>query len=102
MNVSGSENQIPDDFEEIVGSEYFISPEMIESRSYTYASDLWALGVMLFQFFTAKLPFKGKNQDDTFELIKSCQFTIPSEVPESAADLIRCLLVKLPECRLGA
>ena len=59
-----------EDFEELVGSQYFISPEMIEFRKYSYSSDLWALGVMLFQFFTAKLPFKGKSQDDTFRLIK--------------------------------
>jgi len=58
---------LTEDFEEIVGSEFFISPEMIESRTYSYASDLWAVGIMLFQFFTAKLPFRGKSQDETFD-----------------------------------
>ena len=93
---------LPDDFEEIVGSEFYISPEMIESRTYSYSSDLWALGVMIYQFFTGKLPFRGKNQDETFELIKKCEFEMPSSIPESAQDLISKLLIKLPEQRLGA
>jgi serine/threonine protein kinase len=99
---NGPADNLPDDFEEIVGSEYFISPEMIESRTYSYASDLWAVGIMLFQFLTGTLPFKGKSQDETFELIKQCQLSVPAEVPEQAADLIRKLIVKTPESRLGA
>jgi len=37
--------------EDLVGSEYYISPEMLEDRTYTYASDIWALGIMIYQFF---------------------------------------------------
>ena len=46
--------------DELVGSEYYISPEMLENRSYSYSSDLWALGIMLFQFLVGKTPFRGK------------------------------------------
>lgn len=41
-------SELPDDFEELVGSEYYISPEMLEQRHWSYASDLWALGIMIF------------------------------------------------------
>ena len=34
--------------DELVGSEHFISPEMLESRQTNYASDIWALGVILY------------------------------------------------------
>lgn len=47
--------------EELVGSECYISPEMITQRTFTYSSDIWALGIMLYQFFVGKVPFKGKN-----------------------------------------
>lgn len=50
-----------EDLEELVGSEYYISPEMLESRQWSYASDLWALGIMVYQFFAGKVPFKGKT-----------------------------------------
>lgn len=58
--------------DELVGSEYYISPEMLTNRTFTYASDIWSLGVMLFQFFVGRVPFKGKTQDQTFELIMQC------------------------------
>ena len=38
--------------DELVGSEFFISPEMLISRQWSYASDIWALGVMIYQFVT--------------------------------------------------
>jgi serine/threonine protein kinase len=36
------------DIEDIVGSESYISPEMIATRQFSYASDLWALGVIIY------------------------------------------------------
>lgn len=47
--------------EDIVGSEHYISPEMLTQRESSYASDLWALGVIIYQFLADELPFKGKN-----------------------------------------
>jgi len=94
--------ELPDDFDELVGSEYYISPEMLEQRHWSYATDLWALGIIVFQFFAGKVPFKGKTQDDTFELIKKCTFTIPSDIPKDAKDLISKLLKRVPEERIGA
>ena len=44
---------------------------MIETKQSTYSSDLWALGVMIFQMLSGKIPFKGKTQENTFEKIKS-------------------------------
>ena len=37
-----------EDKEELVGSEYYISPEMLESRQSSFASDIWALGIIIF------------------------------------------------------
>ena len=89
-NCSNSDNDffIENNDSELVGSEMYISPEMLENRSYSYSSDLWALGIMLFQFLVGKTPFKGKTQDQTFELIKKCQFEVPKNVDANAADLI--------------
>ena len=78
VNTILSNERIPlhtkdeESLEELVGSEYYISPEMLESRQSSFASDLWAFGIMIYQFFVGQVPFKGKTQDDTFELIKKC------------------------------
>jgi len=101
-NISGLSDNLPEDFEEMVGTESYISPEMLESRQYSYASDLWALGIIIFQCFTGYVPFRGRNQDETFEKIKKCEYEMPSEIPEVAQDLIQQLLKKNPEARIGA
>ena len=36
------------DENEIVGSEHYISPEMIETKKCDFAGDLWALGIIIF------------------------------------------------------
>ena len=50
-----------EDREELVGSEYYISPEMLESRTSSFSSDLWAFGIMIYQFHVGQVPFKGKT-----------------------------------------
>jgi len=42
--------------------------------------------------FTGKTPFKGGNDNETFDNILSCQFQIPESVPFEARDLIEKLL----------
>jgi tRNA A-37 threonylcarbamoyl transferase component Bud32 len=44
-----------------VGTPHFMSPEQAagKSKEVTTASDVWALGVMLYQMLTDKLPFQG-------------------------------------------
>ena len=34
--------------ENLVGTEHYISPEMIETKQCSYAGDLWAFGVILY------------------------------------------------------
>ena len=51
------DKETDESLEELVGSEHYISPEMLESRQSSYSSDIWALGIMIFQFFTGKVPF---------------------------------------------
>lgn len=83
-NLIPGYEQLPESFEEIVGSEFYISPEMVTRREYSYASDYWALGVIIYQCLTGKVPFKGKTQDDTFDLIKRGVFDMPQDMPQHA------------------
>ena len=41
----------------MVGTPYYLSPEIIESRPYSFKSDIWSLGVMLYEMMTLKPPF---------------------------------------------
>lgn len=85
-----------------VGTEDYIAPEIINNEESTFASDLWSLGVIMYQFFTGKTPFKGSSPYYTFENIQACDYKIPDYVPSKAKDLIQKLLVLNPSQRLGA
>ena len=40
------------------GTPLYISPELLLGGSYDKQVDIWALGVMTFQFLTGRIPFK--------------------------------------------
>jgi serine/threonine protein kinase len=41
----------------MIGTPYYLSPEMVEGKSYSTKADIWALGVILYQLCALKLPF---------------------------------------------
>ena len=46
-----------------MGTTYYVSPEMIEDKKYSFATDVWAFGVIVFQLFTGEVPFTGDDDD---------------------------------------
>jgi NIMA (never in mitosis gene a)-related kinase len=46
----------------MVGTPYYLSPEMCEERPYNEKSDVWALGCVLYEMCTQKHPFEANNQ----------------------------------------
>ena len=51
---------------------------------------------------TDELPFKGKTQEHTFELIKRGKYELTESVSEEGRDIIEKLLRLEPSERLGA
>lgn len=45
----------------VVGTPYYMSPEVCQSHPYTYQSDIWALGVVLYELCALRRPFEGTN-----------------------------------------
>lgn len=45
-----------------VGTWYYISPEIIRGKLYNFKTDIWSLGVILYEMCALKLPFRGKDQ----------------------------------------
>lgn len=46
----------------IVGTPYYLSPELCEDKPYNEKSDVWALGVVLYECCTQRHPFDADNQ----------------------------------------
>lgn len=74
--------------EDILGTAAYVSPEMIQTQDCSYEADLWAFGVILYQMITGDLPFKGKTQEATFDLIKKGEYKQPECDSDDATDLI--------------
>ena len=45
----------------IVGTPYYLSPEIIKNEPYNFKSDMWSLGVILYELCALKPPFNGNN-----------------------------------------
>ncbi|KAG9018592.1 pkb-activating kinase-like protein [Tulasnella sp. 427] len=69
-----------------VGSSLYVSPELL-TRSYaTKASDVWALGSIIFYMISGDPPFKSMSEFLTFERIKHCDYAFPPDGSEHAFD----------------
>src|SRR5689334_11977385 len=44
-----------------VGSPAYMSPEQVKEQPLTYQTDIFSLGVVMFQLLTGRLPFQGAN-----------------------------------------
>ena len=49
FGLSKSLESTTDKTKTMVGTPYYLSPEIIESRPYSFKSDVWALGVLLYE-----------------------------------------------------
>ena len=45
----------------VIGTPYYLSPEIIQSIPYSYESDIWSLGVLLYEMCSLKMPFNASN-----------------------------------------
>ena len=47
-----------------VGTPYYIAPEIWKHKSYSKASDIWALGVILYELINLKKPFPANDKKE--------------------------------------
>lgn len=64
----------------VVGTPYYMSPEVCQNQPYTFKSDVWALGCVLYELCTLKHAFSADNLlglvykivQDKYEPIPTC------------------------------
>lgn len=59
----------------LVGTVYYMSPEQVRLQKVDHRSDLWSLGVIVFQALTGQMPFSGEAAFDVLE--KVCRGPVP-------------------------
>ncbi|KAL9248392.1 hypothetical protein vseg_021717 [Gypsophila vaccaria] len=83
-----------------VGTEEYVSPEVVRGEGHEFGVDWWALGVLAYEMLYGRTPFRGKNRKETFRNVLMKRPDYPG--PRTAlVDLIERLLEKDPVKRLG-
>uniref|UniRef100_A0A7C9ER07 non-specific serine/threonine protein kinase n=1 Tax=Opuntia streptacantha TaxID=393608 RepID=A0A7C9ER07_OPUST len=86
-----------------VGTHEYLAPEIIKGEGHGSAVDWWTYGIFLYELFYGKTPFKGATNEETLANVVSQSLRFPAFplVSFYAKDLIKGLLTKQPENRLG-
>jgi serine/threonine protein kinase len=81
----------------VCGTPYYISPEIISEIPYGVKTDIWSLGVVVYEMTTGTKPFKG---NDIYNTIKKDNYPIlPHDTDHRLTFLIDAMLRKDPEMR---
>ncbi|CAD8081737.1 unnamed protein product [Paramecium sonneborni] len=79
----------------MVGTPYYLSPEMCEEKPYNEKSDIWALGCVIYELCTFKHPFEANSQGAlVFKIIKGKYEPIGQMYSQALAQLIDLCLQK--------
>ena len=84
----------------VTGTLAYMAPEVLRGEAADTRSDLWALGVVLYEAASGQLPFQGKT---TFEMSSAILHALPpslsSQLPPGLSAIIQRCLAKHPAQR---
>ena len=87
----------------VMGSVHYLPPEQANGKGATVKSDIYSLGIVMFELLTGQLPFKGDNAVEI--AIKQMKNQIPSVcninslIPQSVENVILKACAKNPKNR---
>jgi len=92
---------------EIVGSSYYVAPEIIEGSYSGPSPDMWSLGVILFMMLSGRPPFDGSSDQNIMRRAVKGKYTMDDEVWRSevstlAQDFVRRCLTRDPAARMSS
>jgi serine/threonine protein kinase len=79
-----------------------MAPEVVMKEGHNKAADWWSYGVLLYEMLCGQPPFRGDSVQETYDAILSGRWDFVRNVEPSAKDIIRQLLVRDQQHRLGA
>ena len=83
------------------GTPEYLSPEMAKKEGHNEMVDIWALGVLMFEFLAGYAPFSGSCPKELYSNIKKLKINWPVDFPPLAKNLITKILKLNPSERLS-
>ena len=87
---------------QVVGTPYYLAPEVVAGKKATPAADVYAAGVMLYELITGHPVFRGPDAVSVFRQHMNTVPERPAEIPQRLWPVIAAALVKEPEARPSA
>lgn len=75
-----------------IGTPYYLSPEICQGKAYSWGSDIWSMGCILYEMCSKKVPF---DAPDLKSLIKKITNGPTPELPAEYSASLRSLLQEL-------
>jgi serine/threonine-protein kinase len=83
----------------IIGTVQYLSPEQIEGHAADFRSDIWALGVLLYEMVSGRLPFEATTIASLCGKILKADYAPPPSIPAAVEAIIARCLKKNPSSR---
>lgn len=84
------------------GSHAYLSPEVLTHKGASKASDIYGIGAVLYEFLTGEPPYYSDDIPTLYKNIKEGNLKFPNYISEDAKNLLKRLLDRDPNKRLGA
>jgi eukaryotic-like serine/threonine-protein kinase len=102
FGISQSANVAPTRADEIAGTPYYISPEQAAGHATDERTDLYALGVILYQMLTGEKPYVGTTTEAILDQHRNAPLPVLGNELHSYQPLLNKLLAKDPAQRFGS
>lgn len=84
----------------MVGTPYYLSPEIIENKPYSFKSDIWSLGVVLYELCALKPPFTADSLNFlALKIVRGQYNPVPPQYSRELKNLIGSMLMLDPTKR---
>ena len=100
----GTAKKIKDFTCTIIGTAYYISPEILSGKGYSYSCDYWSVGIIAFEIYYNYYPF-GNEANDPMEVYREVlkkDLTLPYNGDSSVNSFIKSALNKKVSKRLSS